>query len=261
MAIPDADPRAQDLDAAFAAAMDAPARPRAEAKPPPEVDHDAPHGRDEAGEPLAPFGLTKDGKPKRTPGGRPRKDAPDAPRTGTVTPARPESGGKAGKAKPDPRDWTEELSGLADAAWFGLSALGKVSGSVPVLGKLLPGAKVQAQAFILSETKPQLVGAVNLAAQHSASAARFCARLEDGDGLWALSAMFMVMPVLSMSVAVWKGEAIDTADGGKVAADDMAALNGAKMDEAVARIQAQIAAQAQAAQASVAGAAEPQPAA
>lgn len=259
MAIPGADPRAKDLDAAFAAAMDAPARPVAQAKAPPEVDHDAPHGRDDQGEPLAPFGLTKDGKPKRTPGGRPRKDSPDAPRTGTVTPIRPDDA-KASKGKPESRDWSEELSGLADAAWFGLSAIGKVSGSVPVLGKLLPEAKIEAQAFILSECKPQLVGAVNLAAQHSAGAARFCGKLEGGDALWALSAMFMVMPVLSMSAAVWKGQGIDTAQG-KLGAADMAKLNEAKMDETLARIQAQIAAQAEAAQANMGAAAEPPPAA
>lgn len=261
MAIPDADPRATDLDAAFAAAMlDTPARPRAEAKPPPEVDHDAPHGRDENGEPLAPFGLTKEGKPKLTRGGRPRKGSDDAPRTGTVT--TPRETGRA-KATPDPRDWSAELSGAADAAWFGLSALGRVSDSVPVLGKLLPGEKMQAQAFILGECRPQLVGAVNLAAQHSAAAARFCARFDGGDGLWALTCMFMVMPVVSMSVAVWRGEPIETADGAKITAPDMARMNAAKMDDAVGRLQAQIAAQASAASPDDAGdaAAEPQPAA
>src|SRR5271165_334713 len=89
MAIPDSDPRARELDAAFEAAANGPARPRAEAKTPAEIDHDAPFGRDDDGTAKAPYGLTKDGIPKRSAGGRPPKDSPDRPRTGTVTDIRP----------------------------------------------------------------------------------------------------------------------------------------------------------------------------
>lgn len=244
MAIPDADPRAQDLDAAFAAAMDAPARPVSAAKTPGEVDHDAPHGRDEHGVPLAPFGLTLEGKPKRAKGGRPPKDDPDRPRTGTVTELKAADDPKP-KPKPEPRDYSEDLSGLANAAWFGLSAVAKVGGSVPFLGKLIPGTKLAAQAFIISETSPQLIGAVNLAAQHNAKAAAFCSKLEGGDGLWALQCMFMVMPVISLSATIWRGDEAALKENELPSLAEMAARNETKMDDMLASIQAQIAAAAE----------------
>jgi len=249
MAIPDSDPNARDLDAAFEAAMNGPAKPRATAKTPAEVDHDAPHGRGEDGQPLAPFGLTKDGKPKRSAGGRPAKDSPDRARTGTVTELHPPAGDtKPAKAKPDPRDWTEELDGLGTAVWFGLSAVSKVSSSIPVVGKLLPGPKLAAEAFVLSEVQPQLVAAVNLAAQHNAKAAAFCARLEGGDGLWALQVMFMTMPVLSLAATVWKGDETALKEAELPGVAEMATRNGDKLDQMLTKIQAQIAAQVKAAQ-------------
>ena len=262
MAIPDADPRAQELDAAFAAAMEAPARPVAAAKTPGEVDHDAPHGRDEAGQPLAPFGLTKEGKPKKTAGGRPVKDDPNRPRTATVTSiikAGEDGKGKDSKAKPEPHDYSEALDNAATAAWFGLSAVGKVSGNLPVIGKFLPGDKLAAQAYILHETKGNLVGAINLAAQHNSKAAEFAAKFDgDGSGLWALTAMFMVMPVISMSVTVWKGDKALTEEGMPTLAE-MGTQNEGHMEEMLNNIKAQIMAQMQAAQPQAQP--EPQPAA
>lgn len=247
MAVPAADPQALELDQAFQAAMEGPAKPRSEAKAPPEVDHDAPHGRDEAGVPLAPFGLTKEGKPKRTAGGRPLKDSADRSRTVSAQPSPPPVPPAGQKAKPDPRNWTEELDGLGDALWFGLSAVSKVAPSVPILGKLIPEEKLAAQAFVLSETKPRLVAAVNLAAQHNAKAAGFCKKLEGGDGLWALTAMFMVMPVLSLSVTIWKGDETELKEAELPTLAEMAKRNEDKMDEMLARINAQIAAATEAA--------------
>lgn len=257
MAIPDSDPRAKDLDAAFQQAMEAPARPRVAASTPPELDPDAPLGRAEDGTPLEPYGRTKDGRIRRSAGGRPKlaKDDPNRPRTETGAEVRPGQPDNKPAERPAARDWTPELDGFADAIWFGLSAVSQIGGQVPVLGKLIPDRKLAAQAFILAETKPQLIGALNLAAQHNARAAAFCQRLQGGDGLWALTAMFMVMPVVSMSAEVWKGHAIETPDG-TVTIDDMGKLNGAKLDETLRNVQAAIAAQAAAAQAAV----QPQPA-
>ena len=236
MAIPDSDPRAKELDAAFAAAAAGPARPRAEAKTPGEVDQDAPFGRAEDGSPIAPHGLTKDGRVKRSAGGRPAKGSPDQARTGE--PGKPED--KPGAAKPDPHDWTAELDGFGDAVWFGMSAISKVAPKVPLVGKILPSEKLAAQAFVLSETKPRLVAAVNLAAQHNARAEKFCRRLEGGDGLWALTAMFMVMPVVSLSMTVWTGKDAEFIEAELPSRAEMAKMNEGKMDEAIARINAQI---------------------
>jgi hypothetical protein len=247
MAIPDADPRAKDLDAAFAAAASGPQKPRAEAKTPADVDQDAPFGRADDGSPIAPHGLTKDGRVKRSAGGRPPKNSPDRPRT--ETPAEPDvkTGEVVPKPRPEPHDWSEDLDGLGDAVWFGLSAVSKVAPNIPVLGKMVPGEKIAAQAFILSETKPRLVAAVNLAAQHNAKAAGFCKKLEGGDGLWALTCMFMVMPVVSISATIWKGDDAELKEAELPSLKDMAERNGAKMDEMVERINAQIAAATQAA--------------
>jgi len=81
--IPKASPDAAPLDGGglddeWAKAMEGPSLPR-EPGPPPEVDPEAPHGRDDQGQPLAPFGLRKDGKPAKSPAGRRSKD--DQPRT------------------------------------------------------------------------------------------------------------------------------------------------------------------------------------
>src|SRR5260370_41865439 len=91
MTVAPAGPRAQALDEAFAGAMGAAPKPT-EPPAPPEVDREAPHGRDENGEPLAPYGKTKDGRPKLSPAGRKpnvddkarlAKDSPDAKGQGT----------------------------------------------------------------------------------------------------------------------------------------------------------------------------------
>lgn len=249
MAVPAADPQALELDQAFQAAMEGPAKPRSEAKAPPEVDHDAPHGRDEAGVPLAPFGLTKEGKPKRTAGGRPLKDSADRSRTVSAQPSPPPVPPAGQKAKPDPRNWTEELDGLGTAAWFGMSAIAKVGGNIPFLRKLLPEEKLASQAFILHETQPRLVAAVNLAAQHNAKAAEFCGKLEGGDGLWALTCMFMVMPVVSLSMTVWKGDEAALKDAELPSLADMSSKNEELLDQMLKKIELQITAAADAAQA------------
>lgn len=240
MAIPDSDPRARELDEAFALAASGPARPRAEATTPAEVDQDAPFGRGDDGSPIAPYGLTKDGRPKRSAGGRPPKDSPDHARTATPEQVVKTAGPR--HARPEPHDWTGELNGLADAAWFGMSAISKVAPNVPVIGRLIPDKKLAAQAFVLSETKPQLIAAVNLAAQHNARASAFCQRLEGGDGLWALTAMFMVMPVLSVSMTIWKGDEAELKASELPTLAEMAERNETRMDEMITRINAQIAA-------------------
>ena len=124
--------------------------------------------------------------------------------------------------------------------WFGLSAAAAVAPKIPLVGKRIPAEKISAEAFILGETKPRLVAAVNLAAQHNARAARFCAGLEGGDGLWALTCMFMVIPVISVGITVWQGDAAELKEAELPTLAEMAAKNKANMDTAIERINAQI---------------------
>lgn len=253
MAIPDSDPRARELDEAFAAAAAGPQKPRAEAKTPADIDQDAPFGRAEDGSPTAPYGMTKDGRVKRSAGGRPPKGSEDRPRTGTPAEIKKDADkkDKPAKVKPEPHDWTPELDGFGDAIWFGLSAAAQVAPHIPLIGKKLPAEKIAAEAFILAETKPRLVAAVNLAAQHSAAAEKFCKGLEGGDGLWALTCMFMVMPVVSLGMTIWKGDEAELLADDLPSVAEMAKRNGTKMDEMLARINAQINAATQAQQAIV----------
>lgn len=239
MAIPDSDPRARELDAAFEAAANGPAKPRAEAKTPAEVDRDAPFGRGDDGTPIAPFGLTMTGAPRRTAGGRRAKEDQARVADGKPAEGKPDGTG-APRAKPEPHDYTADLDGIADTIWLGMSFAAKVGPKIPVLGRMLPGDKLGAEAFVFAETKPRLVAAVNLAAQHNARAAAFCKRLEGGDGLWALSVMFMVAPVVSIAATVWKGDAAELKEAELPPLAEMAARNDQKMDDMIARISAQI---------------------
>lgn len=242
--VKEADPDAQALDDAFAAAMEAPARPR-EPSAPPEVDNDAPHGRDENGQPLAPFGLTKDGKPRRSAAGRKASNPDNAPRTSPAAAEAPEDA----KGKPAGRDYAGPLSEFADAVWFAGSALGKGGSAIPLVGRYIPERKVAAQAGVFRAYKGQLVGAVNLAAQHNARAARFAARIETGDITWVAMCAFMTMPFLTMSAAIWKGDQALAAAGVQGGIGALAAANDTQLDAYLAEVSAQmeaLAAQAQA---------------
>lgn len=247
-AVKEADADAQALDDAFAAAMEAPARPR-EPSAPPEVDNDAPHGRDENGQPLAPYGLTKDGKPRRSAAGRRAKD--DQPRTapaGSGTGAGP--GETPGVSAPaSTRDYTGPLSEFADAVWFVGSALGKGGSALPLVGQYIPERKVAAQAGVFKAYKANLVSAVNTAAQHNARAARFAARIETGDITWVAMCAFMTMPFLTMSAAIWKGDKALAAAGVQGGVQALAAANDTQLDAYMAEVSAQMDALAKQAQA------------
>lgn len=198
MPVKEADPAAAGLDAAFAEAMGAPARPKEPAGPP-EIDRDAPHGRDEAGAPLAPYGLTKDGKPKRTAAGRRPRD--DQPRTGPVVPPPPPAPEPAGQ-----RDFSGPLGEFADAAWFGLTGLGTIGAKIPLIGRYVPQEKIAAEATVFRSQKDRLIISVNIAAQHNAKARRFAEHCADGTVSWVVMCGFMAMPFLAMSAAVWQGD-------------------------------------------------------
>ncbi len=186
MPVKAADPEAVKLDEAFAEAMNVPGKPR-EPGPPPEVDREAPFGRDDAGAPLAPFGLTRDGKPKRSAAGR--KPAEDRARTGTA-PAKPDAGDGAGKppaAAAEPQRYAAAIAETLEVFWLGGTVLGQVGPGIPVV--LL--------------YKDNIAGALDLCAQHNEQARRLAVKLSSGTAGWALNAAFMLLPVISTSLKIW----------------------------------------------------------
>ncbi|HEY1617992.1 MAG TPA: hypothetical protein VGG25_10265 [Streptosporangiaceae bacterium] len=218
MPVKDADPEAATLTDAFSAAMDAPPAPREPAAPP-AIDPDAPHGRDEeTGEPLAPFGLTKEGRPRKSAAGRkPGRD--DQPRTGEVT--RPKADEpKAGRMLLEPKNFAAPLGELADSAWMALTfgaqlPLGQIpllsrlpAGKGRTLGELLTSAtlRIEAQAALLMSNRDGLVAAVNISAQHSPRARRLVERLEAGDITWCLMAGTLAAPFLVQTRMLWAGQ-------------------------------------------------------
>lgn len=235
MAVKEADPAAKSLDEAFAEAMGAPARPK-EPPPPKDDDPDAPHGRGEDGQPLAPFGLTRDGKVRKSAAGRPPKE--DQARTG---PASTDGSGKdqAAVVLAAPGQYLQPLSDTAESVWFGMSALAKVGPGLPLIGARLPAVRIQAQAAVWYATKDRAVAAVSLAAEHNASAARFAAKLEGGDITWMITCLSLVAPIVSLSGMVWSKDAdAQLAAVEQPGLAELAAKNEKAMDNAIAQMTA-----------------------
>lgn len=205
MAVPDADPDAQALTAAFEQAMGAAPKPL-EPPPPPENDPDAPHGRGEDGQPLAPYGLTRDGRPKLTAAGRHRKRDPDnQPRTA------PAAGGEIAKTGTvlEARDYTEAIGETGEVIWLGITAAAHIPlEKIPVLGPRLGNAEIRlhAQAALFDEHRPALAGALNLAAQHNARARAIAEKMATGDVSWQVGCVVMTLPFFMQSAALWQGD-------------------------------------------------------
>jgi hypothetical protein len=236
MPVKDADPKAAELDDAFRAAMNGPAKPR-EAGPPPEIDPDAPHGRDEAGEPLAPHGHNKDGSVRKSAAGRRAKD--DQARTGTVIP--PGEKPKGGRAMPEPADYTEALSDLGDAVWFGITGLSMVGPRIPLVGKFLSKDKLAAEAYVWQSNKPALVKAAQIGARHNVAIAIRCAKLSDGEMTWVLMAGACLMPFLAQTAAVFGGDEALAKMNPDASLERLAGLNKNLMDSAMEQLKQQLA--------------------
>lgn len=206
MPIAAADPRAKELDAAFEQAMSGLAKPRSEPKTPPEIDPEAPFGRDDSGAPIEKYGRHPDGRIKRSAGGRPPKNAPDAARvTDRPEPEKP----KEGKVIAGP-DYTADLVEAADGFWLMGTSLAKLP-----LGRLRVGKigfprnasdVLSAQAYILHQHKFRLAAALNEAAHHNGRAKHMAEKLAGGDLTWVLTVGALAAPFIAHSAAVWKGE-------------------------------------------------------
>jgi hypothetical protein len=245
MTVAQADPRAQSLDDAFAEAMGAAPKPK-EPPAPPEVDPEAPHGRDENGTPLEPFGRTRDGKIRLSAAGRKPKDPDGAARLAKDSPG-PDGGTQL---QLEPHDFSVALMDAGETIWFGGSVAARLGPQIPVVGKLVPGRKLAATMAVFDSERPRLAAALNLAAQHDARARKLAERLSDGGAGWALTCMFMIAPFTGAVAAIWQ-----TTDKHDVLAerelpslDELAKANEAALDRMFAKIGEQMAAaQAQAA--------------
>lgn len=236
MPVKAADPGAQEMDAAFAEAMNGPAKPRGPEAPPP-VDHDAPHGRDEHGAPLAPFGLNQDGSVRKSKAGRKAKDPDNAARTGPATPSTP--GGTPDNLPLTPKDFSAGLMDAGESLWFAGSVIARVGPQVPLVGRFVPGKKLSATMAVFDSERPRLAAALNEAAQHDARARNLAEKLAAGDAGWALTCMFMVAPFAGAVAAIWQGdEALKERELPSL--DVMAARNENAMDEMLAKISQQM---------------------
>ncbi|HUY44222.1 MAG TPA: hypothetical protein VMV92_00635 [Streptosporangiaceae bacterium] len=232
MPVKAADPAAVSLDAAFAAAMDGPAKPR-EAPAPPEVDHSAPHGRDAGGNPVVKYGHNKDGSIRRSPAGRKPKD--EQARTTAAQPA-VELTARPGLP---PRDFSAALMDAGETLWFGGSVVARVGPQIPLVGRFVPGRKLSATMAVLDAERPRLAAALNLAAQHDARARKLAVKLADGEVQWALTCLFMLAPFTGAVAAVWQG---DTALSERQlpSLDELGTRNEAALDAALSRITMQM---------------------
>lgn len=202
------DPKARELDDAFADAMSRPARPRSEPTAPPELDPQAPFGRDEAGDPIAKYGYKNDGSLRLAGGGRKSQSAPDRPRVADEAPT--VQAGDPGPA-PSGHDYTEAVADTADGIWLAVTAASKLPLHRLRIGKYgLPadiGDRIGAQAFVLSHHKYRLAAALNEAAKHSDRARRLAEKCEGGDLSWVLTVGALALPAMFQSAAIWKGDA------------------------------------------------------
>lgn len=237
MAVKDADPRAAELDAAFKAAMEGPAKPR-EAPPPPEIDPEAPHGRDEHGVPLEPFGRNKDNTIRKSPAGRRAKD--DQARTGKVIPPGEQPKG-GGRAMPEPADYTGVLSELHDALWFGFTGLSMIGPKIPVVGRWLDRDKLGAEAYVWRSNKAPMIKAAQIGAAHNPAIAIRCAKLADGEVTWVLMAGFCLMPFVTQTAAVFSGDEVLAELNPEASRKRLAELNKAEMDIAMEQLREQLA--------------------
>lgn len=157
----------EDLAAQFRLAMNAP-EPDGETMP-------APPAKD----PDAPFGRTKDGKPKRGPGGRPPKESKAE---------RPRIARAADTPAGQPRDYTTDLAELADGAWFLMTV----------------SPATHAQAALFAAHRPALVKAMNLGAQNNRQIRAMVERVTGG-GTWVAAMGMALTPFVLQSVALWSG--------------------------------------------------------
>jgi hypothetical protein len=72
--------------------------------------------------------------------------------------------------------------------------------------------RLHAQAALLDRSKPALVKAGNIAAQHHGPTAQLIEKLTNGSAAWMLPVMFTAAPFVATSLTLWKTPAAELAD-------------------------------------------------
>lgn len=206
MSVGTVDPNAIDLSEAFRQAMEADPKPRSVASDPPDVDREAPFGREDDGSPKTPYGVNKDGSVRRAAGGRGAADA--RARVGVVIPPdKTKDSKKGGKPEPDMNaDYSGPLMEACQAIWLGMTGLSMVGPGIPIVGRFLNEDKIGAEAAIFAAQTPAICKSLTIAAKHNAGAARFCAKLASGEVTWVAMAGFTLMPFFVQTSAVLRGD-------------------------------------------------------
>lgn len=178
---------ADDVDAAFAAALSAdagvtpteiPAPPRRAAT----VDPDAPHGRDEHGTPHAPWGVGANGKPRIKPAGPGRPKSKDEQARVAATPKGASGGAPKGGGHAEDADYSGDLAGLGMSVWMG--------------GAALPATRPYAHLW--KQSLPGMVNAWNEAAKQNATVRGYVEKLAgDGSYAWVIGVALSTAPLVA----------------------------------------------------------------
>lgn len=165
-------------------------------------DPEAPHGRDEAGAPLAPYGIGKNGRPRIKPAG------PGRARTGDEKPRvddKPDSPG-AGKDRDKDTgggaDYAADLNELGMAIWLGASAMRG--------GKLwfLRFPDTRPYAAVWKQQLPASVAAWNVAAKQNAAVRGYVKKFSgDGSWSWVIGVSVSSISLLAACIEVAKAPA------------------------------------------------------
>lgn len=195
-------PAGVTVDAAFSAALEqdagvtdtSPAQIEAPPRKPAVIDPDAPHGRAEDGTPYAPFGIGQNGKPRQKPAGpgRKPKDPDSRPRVAKALPS-----GETPKAAPKTGDYSGQIGDFLDGLWM-------LGSAFPLSWVPAIEARVNAQAYILKQNKPQLVKGWATAAANHEGVAAVTEKLTTGSASWVLPVMFAVTPFVAQSALMWR---------------------------------------------------------
>lgn len=160
-------------------------------------------------DPEAPYGWMNDPKtgerrPKKRPGRQ--KNNVSAPPTRPNNKARTEPPPAAAAGDGDKlRDYSGPVSELCQGVWMLLASVPDTKIKFGKIDLAEISIKAKAQASILKENGDGVIKGTNMIAQHNPGFRRALDKLSEETGpMWALPAMFLLMPFVGQSLALWR---------------------------------------------------------